>query len=98
MDWLKRNQRWVTIGAITIITGLICWFLFMWRYEFSSFGFGLLMGSIVLILLFVTDKFVMHEYDTLNEIGKGNVAAAIGFLAIVILYVGCIGAAFIVFK
>ena len=63
--------------ALTSIIALAATLQWEWAMEFS--GFAYMMGKWVLglMLWLAFDRYVLHQFDTLDELKKGNMAVAL---------------------
>lgn len=88
----------LTIVFIVLGSILALWLITSNFEAYSSFGFALLLAGTATFLLYAIDTWVLHGWDTIEEIKKNNVAAGLALLAYAILVGSCIIAAFVVFK
>lgn len=92
---LKKYAKLALFATLGIISAL----LIMANLEaYTNYGNALLLALTATFLLYATDKWVLHGWDTIEEIQKGNIAAGLALLAYAVLIGSCIIAAFVVFK
>lgn len=75
---ISKARPSVIIGlALVSITALAATLKWEWAMELS--GFAYMMGKWVLGLLLwlAFDRYILHQFDTLDELKKGNMAVAI---------------------
>lgn len=65
---------------------------------YSMFGYAMLLADLFVAKLYFIDKFLLKGWDTISEIKKNNVAAAVILLAYAIVLLAAVMAAFIVWR
>ena len=92
-DLKKYYASIVSIGGIIIFISLI--FLVYLNYanpEWAELPYSLLKIGMFLLMWWLFDKFILEQYDTLDELfKKKNVAFAIVFAAIILSWAIIIG-------
>lgn len=76
----------------------VLWLIMTNLEAYSNYGNALLLATTATGLLYAIDTWVLHGWDTIEEIKKGNVAAGLAILAYAVVIGSCILAAFIVWK
>lgn len=77
---MKRVLR-ILLGTIAFAVG----YTMVGSYRYSAIVFSIVFLSLIFAVTYLLDKYLVPEFDTLYQIAKGNVAAAIYFLALCIL-------------
>lgn len=97
----KKKSTWkqVMFLILFILLGSLgAWYMYNYFKEFLNFGIAILLATIAVAGLWVVDKFLLVNYDTLEELKKGNTAVGLALLAYAYLIGKCIESAFVVFK
>lgn len=88
----------LTILLYIALAGLVLWLVLSNLEAYSNYGNALLLATSATFLLYAIDTWVLHGWDTFEEIKKGNIAAGLALLSYAVLVGCCILAAFIVFR
>jgi len=91
MNVLKKllpHHKFFIVAIIISAVAVIGTFNYLVNY--SGFAAGLAKSIIGIGLFYVTDKYGLHEIDTLTQIKKGNIAYALLLGCIFIGYAICI--------
>lgn len=84
---------------ILLIAGVVSVYLMFTNLEaFSAFGVALLLAAIAIALLWAVDTFLLHGWDTIEEIKNGNIAAGLALVAYAIIIASSMLSAFLVWK
>jgi uncharacterized membrane protein YjfL (UPF0719 family) len=73
---------------LAVVAGLIFWLVSTNLTAYSSYGNAILLVVASGFLFYAFDKWVLHGFDTMEEIKKGNMAVAVFILAYSII-TGC---------
>lgn len=79
------TRSWIVLFASFLS---FIFYVVIGEYEFSAVFFTFFFLVFVFASIYLLDKYLVPEFDTLEEIGNGNIAVAIYFLALAIL-AGC---------
>jgi hypothetical protein len=91
-----KIRQWLPIIAFVLGSLAIAWAIMSYAEAFSSFAVALVLADVVMIKLWLIDKFLLRGYDTITEIKAGNVAAALILVAYSIVVLGAVIAAFVI--
>jgi len=84
--------------AVLLIVGLAAfWAVYSNAGHVLAFGAALLIAGIAVTLLWLIDTFILHSFDTLEELKDGNIAVGLALLAYAVVIGSAIIAAFAVF-
>jgi uncharacterized membrane protein YjfL (UPF0719 family) len=61
--------------------------------EFSGIAYGLMKAALIVAVLWAVDKWLLHDFDTFEEIRNGNTSYAIVFGSVVLATALCIAGA-----
>lgn len=75
---VSKARPWV-IGAMMALSALfiVATFQWTWAMELSAFAFALAKISLAVMVWLLVDKYVLHSFDTISELRRGNIAVAI---------------------
>lgn len=86
---ITYKQRWFWSAVIFIVTSLPFIYHYSIQSEWAAVSFGFfIVGLIIPILLFIDVKFT--NGDSFDKISENGIALAISFLAMSILFIGCL--------
>ncbi len=95
MSPLKKYGKIALYATVGVVAAML---IFSNLEAYSNYGNAILLALTAVFFLYSTDKWVLHGWDTIEEIKKGNIAAGLSLLAYAVLIGGCIIAAFVVYK
>lgn len=73
------KARPYVIGAMVVVSALCIAATFQWTWalELSAFAFALAKISLAVMVWLLVDRYVLHSFNTLLELRRGNIAVAI---------------------
>lgn len=87
--------KWI----VSIVLALISFYVgFTYLEAFSAFFASILIIAGAAFLFFLIDKYLITEFETFDEIKKGNIAAGLYVLAYCVLIGCCIIGSFVVYR
>lgn len=84
----------IVVGVV--LTTLLVIGIFQFASQFSSFAIALVLVDIAILKLWFVDKFILHSYDTLEELKNGNVAVGLALVAYALVISAAVISAFVV--
>jgi hypothetical protein len=85
------------IALLIVIALFMFWAVYTNAGQLLAFAAALLIAGISVLLLWLVDTFVLHSFDTLQELKNGNIAVGLSLLAYAVVIGSAIIAAFAVF-
>jgi len=93
---MPKLKSILNILLYILIGAGVLWLIMENLQAYSNYGIALLLATTATGLLYAIDTWVLHGWDTFEEIKKGNAAAGLALLAYSILIGSCIISAFVV--
>jgi hypothetical protein len=85
------------IALLLIIGAFAFWSIYTNAGQILAFAAAILIAGMATLILWLVDTFVLHNFDTLEELKDGNIAVGLALVAYAIV-IGCaIISAFVVF-
>jgi len=92
MGTLKKKLGIILTIIATIVVAVL---ILVYYKEFSTFGVMMLMVDGAVLQLYLFDKYLLGDYDTIEELQKGNVAVGLALLAYAVVVGSAMLAAFL---
>lgn len=79
IEQAAAKARPLVVAALAAVSVAFVAMTFQWTWalELSAFAFGLAKISLAVTVWLLVDKYILHSFDTLTELKRGNIAVAI---------------------
>lgn len=98
MALTTKTKTIIGIAAMAVISTLLIMLVFKYAEAFSSFAVALILIDVAVIKLWLVDKFILYNFNTLDEIKNGNMAAGLALLAYAVVIAAAVVSAFVVWR
>jgi hypothetical protein len=86
------------IALLIVIALFMFWAVYTNAQALLNFAAAILIAGVSVLILWLVDTFILHTFNTLEELKRGNIAVGLALVAYAIVIGSATIAAFVVFK